>query len=130
MVVQGVRVVRPTRSDEWVVVAGDQGVVEAWEKWAAQELNALAAAYDQLATNPLHRSLRQAPLAGGHATVTHDGRTFVRWQYEVTSGGRLFYFVEDPDTTQRKGKGPRLRRRVIIEAVHPGHPKRTERKRG
>jgi hypothetical protein len=45
--------------------------------------------------------------------------------------------VADDDPTdggrkkpERKGRGPKPRRRVIIEALHPGHPKETERKRG
>lgn len=34
------------------------------------------------------------------------------------------------DISVREGQGPKPRRRVIIEAVHPGHPTATERKRG
>lgn len=61
--------------------------------------------------------------------------TLVRWQYEATAGGRIFYFVDDPTEggckkLERKGRGRNPRRCVIIEAVHPGHPKETERKRG
>ena len=52
-----------------------------------------------------------------------------------TAGGRIFYFVDDPTSggrikPQRRGRGSKPRRRVIIEAVHPGHPKGTERKQG
>jgi hypothetical protein len=79
-------IVRPARTDEWQVVAADKGVAEDWDRWAKQEPNALAAAYDP------------------------------------TDGGRR--------RPERKGRGSKLRRRVIIEAVHPGHPKQTERKRG
>jgi hypothetical protein len=47
----------------------------------------------------------------------------------------IFYLVDDPTDggrrrPERKGRGPKPRRRIIIEAVHPGHPKQTERKRG
>lgn len=66
-------------------------------------------------------------------TGTFEGQTFTGWQYEVTGGGRIFYFVDDPTDggrrkPQRQARGPRPRRRVIVEAVHPGHPKATERK--
>lgn len=48
-----------------------------------------------------------------------------RWQIDVTSGGRIWYFVDATPT----GKGQKRRSgRVIIDAVHFGHPKSTERK--
>lgn len=130
------RITRPARTDEWEVVAADKGVAADWDRWSKQERNALAAAYDQLANNPTEFSSRQKRLAGKtYGTGSYDGKTYDRWQYEATSGGRIFYFVEDPTAggtkkVARKGRGPKPRRRVIIEAVHPGHPKGTERKRG
>jgi hypothetical protein len=130
------RVARPTRTDEWEIVAADKGVVEDWDRWAKQEPNALATAYDQLSSNPTQFSPRQKRLEGKtYGTGTYDGTTYDRWQYEATSGGRIFYFVDDPTDggrkrPQRKGREPKPRRRVIVEAVHPGHPKATERKKG
>ena len=130
------RIARPTRTDEWDVVAAGKGVADAWDRWARQEPNALAAAYDQLASNPTQLSSRQKRLEGKtYGTGTYEGKTFDRWQYEATAGGRIFYFVDDPTAggrkkAQRHGRGPRPSRRVIIEAVHPGHPKGTERNRG
>lgn len=130
------RIARPARTDEWEVVAADKGVAADWDRWAKHEPNALASAYDKLASEPTERSSRQKRLEGKtHGTGTYDGKTFDRWQYEATSGGRIFYFVDDPTAggtkkAVRKGRGPTPRRRVIIEAVHPGHPKSTERKRG
>lgn len=130
------RIARPARTDEWEIVAADKGVAEDWTRWAKQEPNALAAAHDQLSRHPTAFSPRQKKLEGKTwGTGTYEGQKFDRWQYEVTSGGRIFYFVDDPtDGGRRKpeprGRGPRPRRRVIIEAVHPGHPKGTERKRG
>jgi hypothetical protein len=130
------RIARPTATGEWELVAADKGVAENWERWAAQEANALAAAYDQLTTDPTRFSPRQKKLEGKTwGTGTFEGKTFDRWQYEATSGGRIFYFVDDPmegaaKKVERTGRGPRPRRRVIIEAVHPGHPKGTERRKG
>lgn len=129
-------VVRPLVRNEWQVTAADRGVAEDWDRWAKQEPNALAAAYDQVATNPTQFSSRQRRLEGRTmGTGGYEGRTFDRRQYEVTAGGRIFYLVDDPTDggrrrPERKGRRPKPRRRVIIEAVHPGHPKQTERKRG
>lgn len=130
------RIARPTRTDEWDVVAADKGVAKEWDRWARQEPNALATAFDQLAADPMEFSSRQKRLEGKtYGTGNYEGRTFDRWQYEATGGGRIFYFVDDPTDggrrkPERKGRGPKPRRRVIIEAVHPGHAKETERKRG
>lgn len=129
-------VARPARTDEFEIVAADKGVTDEWNKWAKQEPNALASAYDQLATKPTEFSSRQKKLEGKtYGTGTYDGKTYDRWQYEATGGGRIFYFVDDPTDggrkkVERKGRGSKPRKRVIIEAVHPGHPKETERKRG
>jgi hypothetical protein len=128
-------IVRPTRTDEWQVMAADKGVAEEWDRWAKQEPNALAAAYDKLASAPTEFSPRQRKLEGRTmGSGVYEGKTLDRWQYEVTSGGRIFYLVDDPTDggrrrPERKGRGARPRRRIIIEAVHPGHPKQTERKR-
>jgi hypothetical protein len=127
-------IVRPARTDEWQVVAADKGVAEDWDRWAKQEPNALAAAYDKLATDPTEFSSRQRKLEGkSMGSGVYEGKTLDRW-YEVTSGGRIFYLIDDPTEggrrrPERKGRA-KPRRRVIIEAVHPGHPKQTERKRG
>lgn len=89
-----------------------------------------------MASNPTQFSSRQKRLEGKtYGTGTYEGVVHDRWQYEATSGGRIFYFVDDPTSggrkrTERKGRGPKPRRRVIVEAVHPGHPKETERKKG
>lgn len=132
---RGERITRPTRTNEWLVLAADKRVAEEWDRWAKQEPNALAAAYDKVAANAIEFSARQRKLEGAMGVGTYEGKTFDRWQYEVTGGGRIFYLVDDPTEggrrkPQRKGRGRKPRRRVIIEALHPGHPKETERKRG
>ncbi|MGH9113458.1 MAG: hypothetical protein ACRDZN_14355, partial [Acidimicrobiales bacterium] len=92
------RIARPARSDEWEVVAADEGVADDWDRWAKQEPNARAAAYDQLATIPTQFSSRQKRLEGKtYGTGTYEGKTLARWQYEATAGGRIFYFVDVTD---------------------------------
>lgn len=61
---RGERIARPARTDEWEVVAADKGVAADWDRWAKQEANALASAYDQLARNPTEFSSRQKRLEG------------------------------------------------------------------
>lgn len=49
------RVARLTRTDEWEIVAADNGVADDCDKWAKQEANALASTNDQLATSATTR---------------------------------------------------------------------------
>jgi hypothetical protein len=128
---RGRRLPRPTRTDEWVIEAVSRSAADNWEKLCAAEPNAAAAAWDQIARNPTAMSSRQARLKGSLSSGLFEGKTFDRWQYEVTAAGRVWYFVDDPTEggrrkPQRSGRGPRPRRRVLIEAVHIGHPKATE----
>ena len=111
------RVARPARTDEWEIVAADKGVSDDWDRWAKQEPNALATAYDQLSTNPTQLSSRQKRLQGKTmGTGTYDGTTFDRWQYEVTAGGRIFYFVDDPTDGGRKKLERKGRVRSLVGA--------------
>lgn len=57
---------------------------------------------------------RQHRLRGSLATREHQGRELEQWQYEVTSGGRIWY-CPDPE-----------RRIVWVVLAGPGHPKRTD----
>lgn len=131
MPARGSRLPRPTRTDEWAIEAINQPAADDWDKLVAVEPNAAAAAWDQLATNPTAHSSRQTRLKGSLAAGTYEGRRFDRWQYEVTAGGRIWYLVDDPTEggrrrPERRGRGARPRRRVLVEAVHIGHPKATE----
>ena len=88
-------------------------------------------AWEQLATDPTAQSTRQTRMKGSLATTVYQGKTYDRWQHEVTAGGRIWYVVEDPTEggskkPERRGRGPRPKRRVLVEAVHIGHPKATE----
>ena len=107
-------------------MAADKGVADEWDRWAKQEPNALAAAYDQLATNPTQFSSRQKRLEGKtYGTGTYEGQTYDRWQYEVTAGGRIFYFVDDPTEGGRRKRSGRPRPEASAASHHRGRPHRT-----
>lgn len=127
MTKRGERLVRPVARQEWdlVVITGD--AARGWDAFAISEPTALAHAYDQLTRDPAKHSERQHRLKGSLATGEHQGRTFDRWQYEVTGAGRIWYFIDDPGPERRGGKGARARRRVLVEMVSIGHPKATDR---
>lgn len=117
---------RPTRPGNWNVVARNSKVAAAWNEYANSAAGECQRVFDQLQTDPtLDDGDRQHPLEGAAGRGTFEGREMRRWQIDVTSGGRVWYFVDDTPT----GSGQRRRSgRVIIDQVHFGHPKNTERK--
>jgi hypothetical protein len=58
---------------------------------------------------------RQHRLRGDLATHRHNGRDLEQWEYEVTSGGRVRYLIDDQPST------------VWIVYASPRHPKDTDR---
>ena len=68
---------------------------------------------------------RQHPLEGKAGRGTFKGVDYVRWQIDVTSGGRVWYFIDRTPI----GSGQKRRSgTVIIDEVHSGHPKTTEKR--
>lgn len=127
MTKRGARLTRPVPSDEWELVAITTEAAKGWAQLEATEPNALARAYDQLTHDPTQHSSRQHRMKGHYATGTYEGRTIERWQYEVSGASRIWYFVDALDAaTPHRKKGPRQRKRVLVEMVSVGHPKGTE----
>jgi len=56
-----------------------------------------------------------APSARDLATHRHNGRDLEQWEYEVTSGGRIRYVIDDQHRT------------VWLTYASPRHPKDTDR---
>jgi hypothetical protein len=62
-----------------------------------------------------HRLISElVQLKGSLGTRTVNGRELEQWQYEVTGGGRIWYYIDDQDRT------------VWMTAASSGHPKATE----
>ncbi len=57
---------------------------------------------------------RQHRLRGGLARHRHDGRDLEQWEFEVTSGGRVRYVIDDERHT------------VWLIYASPRHPKDTD----
>lgn len=127
MTKRGARLTRPVPADEWELVAITTEAARGWAQLEATEPNALARAYDHLTNDPTQHSSRQHRMKGHYATGTYEGKTFERWQYEVSGASRIWYFVDAPDpAVHRHKKGPQLQKRVLVEMVSVGHPKGTE----
>lgn len=58
--------------------------------------------------------MRQHPLKGSLGRRSINGVELEQWQYEVTSGGRVWYCIDDD------------RKIAWMTECSPGHPKATE----
>ncbi len=119
-------IVRPVRPGNWSVVARSKSVAADWRELCNQAAGEGQRVYDQLQTDPKRDDGdRQHPLEGKPGRGIFEGVPYVRWQIDITSGGRIWYFVDETSsgTGQRRRTGT-----VIIDAVHPGHPKSTEKR--
>ena len=56
-----------------------------------------------------------SPKRGDLASHRHNGRDLEQWEYEVTSGGRVRYIIDDEQQT------------VWLIYASPRHPKDTDR---
>lgn len=110
---------RPSRRSEWRLEFHTREAEQGWRDFLATARNATVAAWEALTNSPWARSGRQYPLKGDYAHVTWAAHTYERWQYKVTDGGRIWYFVvPDPE-----GKSAGI---VRLERCTTGHPKETE----
>lgn len=125
----GGTVPRPQKKAEYLIFFDGPRVEKGWNDCISQVPNAMADAWDQLTTDPLHRSDRQYQLQGSLATKTIDGTPLPQWQYKVSDGGRIRYLVDDSPVLDGRGR-PKAAGRVVVVDASPGHPKDTEKRKG
>jgi hypothetical protein len=113
---RGDRASVPPPDDEWDVRFGTGEAARGWEELCRLALANTRRCLDMLRSDPRSRSNhdRQHPLRGDLATHRHNGRDLEQWEYEVTSGGRVRYVIDDDDRT------------VWIIYASPRHPKDTD----
>ena len=110
---------RPLKRSEFVLVFATSQAQKGWVDCLATARNAAVDAWECLTTTPDLESQRLYRLKGDFATGTYQGVTYERFQYEITDGGRIWYFI-DRTPSDRKSAG-----RVLIERCSTGHPKET-----
>lgn len=108
------RVAPPPSKDGWDFRFATNDAAKEWDQVCAVAASNCRTAWDRITSDPRQRDTRQHPLKGSLGTRTIDGVELEQWQYEVTSGGRLWYCIDD----QRKI--------VWMVECSPGHPKATE----
>jgi hypothetical protein len=106
---------RPIKRSEYKIVFASRQAQKGWRDMAATKLSALADAWDALTSNPLRDDAACHPLKGGLGTITVNGASHVRRQFELPGGARIWFYV----TEGKPGT-------VHLVDVHTHHPNQTK----
>jgi len=108
------RVAPPPAKGGWDFRYATGEAVTGWESVCAVAASNARVAWERITADPRRRDDRQHPLKGELGSRTVNSETMEQWQYEVTSGGRLWYCIDD------------RRRTIWLTEAMSGHPKPTE----
>ncbi len=108
------RVAPPPLKEGWDFRYATGDAANGWEQVCSAAPANARVAWERLTTEPRNRDDRQHPLKGSLSMRTVNGVAMEQWQYEVTSGGRLWYCIDD------------AKRTVWLTGAMTGHPKSTE----
>ncbi len=113
---RGDRVAPPATGSLWDLRFATSEAAKGWDELCRQAAANTLVAYEEMR----HRAVEQEPttrhhqLKGRLATGVHNGVEMPQWQYEVTSGGRIWYLLDIE------------RRTVWLKYAGTAHPKQTE----
>ena len=111
-------VAQPPKDGEWSIRFGTSEAAASWPELCKQLQGTTRAAWDRMRKHPLERTDTQKPLGGQLGVRTVGGRDLPQWQIDLSSGGRVWYCVDEergtvwlmlasarhPGATQSKGK--------------------------
>ena len=94
---RGDRVTVPPPPDEWDVRFGTKEAATGWEELCRYALGNTRRCLEVLQAEPRLgvSPERQHRLRGDLASHRHNGKDLEQWEYEVTSGGRVRYVIDD-----------------------------------
>ena len=108
------RVAPPPRPNGWDFRFANNLAAKGWDQLCTNASANSWTAWDAIIGDPRRRNTRQHPLRGPHRHSVVNGVEMEQWQYEVTSGGRIWYCIDD------------AKRTLWLTHAGPGHPKATE----
>ena len=101
MTKRGARATRPPQPGQWTIRYADNETGKGWDDLSSQMPSSIATLFDKLTADPTHADNRnrQGPLRGtlGHAQI--QGQSLPQWQYELASGGRIWYAIDQTKKT-------------------------------
>jgi hypothetical protein len=112
-------VARPVKRNEFQIVFITREAEKGWTDCLAAARNAVTDAWDRLTAAPTSEDERCYRLRADLATGVYNGVAYERYQYKITDGGRLWYFVE----VTPKGK---FAGTVMLERCTTGHPNESD----
>lgn len=111
---------RPLKRVEWEIVYASREASKGWTDMLATARNAAVDAWETLTREPTTETERLYQLKDEFAFGIYQGQEYPRYQYKVTNGGRIWYFV-DPAL-----KGSKTAGRILLERCSTTHPKETQ----
>jgi mRNA-degrading endonuclease RelE of RelBE toxin-antitoxin system len=108
---RGDAVAPPAADQEYEIRFGTSEAAAQWPELCKRFTGNCREAWDSLRTSPLTRSPKQKPLQGRLATRPIGGMDLPQWQFDISSGARLIYCVDDQKRTVWL---------VDASAAHPG----------
>jgi hypothetical protein len=114
---RGDRVTVPPPKGQWDFRFGTSEAVVGWEELCRLALANTVRCLEALRSEPRSRAHhdRQHRLRGDLASHRHNGQDLEQWEYEVSSGGRVRYVIDDKNCE------------VWLVYASPRHPKDTDR---
>lgn len=85
---------RPLKKAEYTIVFATREAQAGWRDVLATQRNAVVDAWDFLTRHPLASSPSNYQLKGELSTLSHAGAVHERWQYKLTGGARIWFYVD------------------------------------
>jgi mRNA-degrading endonuclease RelE of RelBE toxin-antitoxin system len=108
-----VRASRPRKKTEYEIRFATRQAEKSWQDLLGTQRNAIVDAWDFLTKTPMAESLTNHRMKAELATVVREGKAFDRWQYELSGGARIWFYVDELV--------------VHLVDVHTRHPNQTKR---
>lgn len=80
---------------QWTLLYRDRQAEVGWKACIKQQPAKALGAYNAIRTDPRRMDLTQYRLKSDLGTGLQDGKALERWQYRLSSGGRLWYLIDD-----------------------------------
>ncbi len=105
-------VTRPINASEYTIKYATASARKGWSDVCATQRNSAADAWERLTKDPTSMDGTCHPLKGKLSAVTRDGEEHAQWQYELTGGARIWFYVSG--------------RSVYLIAIHTHHSNATK----
>lgn len=111
---RGAVVNRPLKKGEFTIEHATRSAADGWNAMLSTRRNAVVDAWEWLTSTPLEETLHNYALQGDMGFVTRDGHKYQRWQFKLSGGARIWFYVDGHT--------------VYLEKVHTAHPNETKRR--